>query len=93
MLEIESCFVLFSYPPSFRLQCTTKGTKALRLLGGDGKRGATKDQDPTLTAKESVLAKLASRNNFQRRLLLKNGEVNISRYPINFCFDMFNHQI
>ena len=35
--------------------------------------------------KDSVLAKLAARTNAQRRLLLKNGEVNISRYLINIC--------
>ncbi|CAF1475642.1 unnamed protein product, partial [Didymodactylos carnosus] len=54
-----------------RLQCTTKGTKALRLLGGkhDGKE-------------KSALQKFTSRGNLQRRLLLKNGEVNISRFNI-----------
>ncbi|CAF0880278.1 unnamed protein product [Didymodactylos carnosus] len=54
-----------------RLQCTTKGTKALRLLGGkhDGKE-------------KSEAQKLATRGNIQRRLLLKNGEVNISRFNI-----------
>jgi len=43
-----------------------------------------KNGDQTYNAKDSVLAKLAARGNSQRRLLLKNGEVNISRYLINF---------
>ena len=66
----------------FRLQCTTKGTKALRLLGDGGgvtnKCDTNGDQIPN--SKDSALAKLAARGNMQRRLLLKNGEVNISRY-------------
>jgi hypothetical protein len=45
-----------------------------------------KNNDQTLNGKDSVLAKLAARGNIQRRLLLKNGEVNISRYLINVFF-------
>jgi len=74
----------------FRLQYTTKGTKALRLLGDGGVTNkCDKNGDQTLSAKDSVLAKLAARANSQRRLLLKNGEVNISRYLINFSTLLF----
>ncbi|CAF1228860.1 unnamed protein product [Rotaria sp. Silwood1] len=66
-----------------RLQCTTKGTKALRLLG-DG--GVTKDgnqnQDQSFNTKDFILTKHNTRTHNQRRLLLKNGEVNISRFNI-----------
>lgn len=71
-------FLLFIFVN--RLQCTTKGTKALRLLGDGGM-----NKNPNIGfnqpngGKESALAKLAARANAQRRLLLKNGEVNISR--------------
>ena len=41
--------------------------------------------DSMFGIKDSVLAKLAARTTSQRRLLLKNGEVNISRYLINIC--------
>jgi hypothetical protein len=65
---------------SNRLQYTTKGTKALRLLGdGGGKHSNDAQQDQTFNAKESILTKTPTRGNPQRRLLLKNGEVNISR--------------
>ena len=65
---------------SDRLQYTTKGTKALRLLGdGSGKRNNQPPQDQGFNPKESVINKNAARGNTQRRLLLKNGEVNISR--------------
>jgi hypothetical protein len=47
-------------------------------------KNCDKNGDQTYNAKDSVLAKLAARGNSQRRLLLKNGEVNISRYLINF---------
>jgi hypothetical protein len=43
-----------------------------------------KNSDQLFNAKDSALAKLAARGHSQRRLLLKNGEVNISRYLINF---------
>ena len=63
-----------------RLQYTTKGTKALRLLGdGGGKRNSETRKDQKFNPKESVLTKATIRANNQRRLLLKNGEVNISR--------------
>ncbi|CAF3582751.1 unnamed protein product [Rotaria socialis] len=66
-----------------RLQYTTKGTKALRLLG-DGSRQKNRDaqQDQTYNPKESVLSKISPRGTSQRRLLLKNGDVNISRFNI-----------
>ncbi|CAF4720777.1 unnamed protein product, partial [Rotaria sp. Silwood1] len=66
-----------------RLQYTTKGTKALRLLG-DGSRKHNNDtqQDQTYNPKESVLSKITPRGSTQRRLLLKNGDVNISRFNI-----------
>ena len=74
----------FSYL-SDRLQYTTKGTKALRLLGdGGGKHNNDAQQDQTFNPKESVLIKNPTRGNPQRRLLLKNGEVNISRYVYNY---------
>jgi hypothetical protein len=46
-------------------------------------KNCDKNLDQTIHAKDSVLAKLAARGNNQRRLLLKNGEVNISRYLIS----------
>jgi hypothetical protein len=86
-----------------RLQCTTKGTKALRLLGDGGiKNNCEKNYNRILNNnenhnhvnKDSVLNKLATRGNLQRRLLLKNGEVNISRYATNelkaFLFFLFS---
>jgi len=70
----------------YRLQYTTKGTKALRLLGDRSvKTNCDKNSDQLFDTKDSALAKLAARGHSQRRLLLKNGEVNISRYLINFC--------
>ena len=48
------------------------------------KTNCDKNLDQTFNTKDSALAKLAARGNSQRRLLLKNGEVNISRYLINF---------
>lgn len=65
-----------------RLQYTTKGTKALRLLG-DGGRKHHHDTSQThkFNSKESFLNRMA-RSTTQRRLLLKNGEVNISRFNI-----------
>lgn len=64
-----------------RLQYTTKGTKALRLLGdGSGKRNDGQRHDQHFNPNESLLNKNAARGTSQRRLLLKNGEVNISRY-------------
>jgi len=69
----------------YRLQYTTKGTKALRLLGDRSvKTNCDKNSDQLFDTKDSALAKLAARGHSQRRLLLKNGEVNISRYLINF---------
>ncbi|CAF0777381.1 unnamed protein product [Adineta steineri] len=66
-----------------RLQYTTKGTKALRLLG-DGSRKHTDAtrENQKINANESVKTKHAINKNSQRRLLLKNGEVNISRFNI-----------
>jgi hypothetical protein len=73
---------------SNRLQYTTKGTKALRLLGDGGRKHSNgAQQDHKFNPKESFLHKNTTRGNTQRRLLLKNGEVNISRYIINFHFD------
>jgi hypothetical protein len=70
----------FFFSLSNRLQYTTKGTKALRLLGdGSGKRNNDTPQDQGFNPKESVMNKNTTRGNSQRRLLLKNGEVNISR--------------
>jgi hypothetical protein len=48
---------------------------------GDGSRKHNDDiqQDQAFNPKESMLNKTATRGNNQRRLLLKNGEVNISR--------------
>jgi hypothetical protein len=72
---------------SNRLQYTTKGTKALRLLGDGGhKNNNDTQQDQTLNPKESVLNKTTARGSTQRRLLLKNGEVNISRYIIKLLY-------
>lgn len=53
---------------------------------GDGGRKNHHDtpQDHKFNPKESVLHKATTRGNTQRRLLLKNGEVNISRYAMNF---------
>ncbi|CAF4364418.1 unnamed protein product [Rotaria sp. Silwood2] len=66
-----------------RLQYTTKGTKALRLLGDGGRKNNNDtQQDQTFNPKESVLSKIAPRGSAQRRLLLKNGDVNISRFNI-----------
>lgn len=65
---------------SNRLQYTTKGTKALRLLGdGSRKHHQNAQQDQHFHPKESLLNKNHARGTTQRRLLLKNGEVNISR--------------
>jgi hypothetical protein len=73
---------------SNRLQYTTKGTKALRLLGDGGRKNSNgTHQDHKFNPKESFLHKNTARGNAQRRLLLKNGEVNISRYIINYHFD------
>ncbi|CAF1204987.1 unnamed protein product [Adineta steineri] len=66
-----------------RLQCTTKGTKALRLLGDGGvANNCDKKSNHAFYTKDSILSKVAARGNSQRRLLLKNGEVNISRFNI-----------
>jgi hypothetical protein len=82
--------IIYFFCLFFRLQYTTKGTKALRLLGGDGvKNNCDNNGDQTFNVKDAVLAKLAARGNSQRRLLLKNGEVNISRYLINFSILLF----
>ena len=65
---------------SNRLQYTTKGTKALRLLGDGGrKHQQNAQQNQKFHPKESLLNKNSTRGSTQRRLLLKNGEVNISR--------------
>ena len=65
---------------SHRLQYTTKGTKALRLLGdGSRKHQQETEQNKQFHPKESLLNKASTRTSTQRRLLLKNGEVNISR--------------
>ncbi|CAF3102687.1 unnamed protein product [Rotaria socialis] len=64
-----------------RLQCTTKGTKALRLLG-DGSVSNDCNKNPDQSAKDFIHNKSTNRTNHQRRLLLKNGEVNISRFNI-----------
>lgn len=66
-----------------RLQCTTKGTKAFRLLGdGSVTHNCDKTFDRKHHPKDATINKLATRGNTQRRLLLKNGEVNISRFNI-----------
>jgi len=53
---------------------------------GDGSRkhDDNTQQDQTFKPNESVRNKHPARGNTQRRLLLKNGEVNISRYIITF---------
>lgn len=84
-IESFSTFFLLYFLSFYRLQYTTKGTKALRLLGDRSvKTHCDKNSDQLFNAKDSALAKLAARGHSQRRLLLKNGEVNISRYLINF---------
>ncbi|UJR14744.1 hypothetical protein I4U23_001735 [Adineta vaga] len=66
-----------------RLQYTTKGTKALRLLGDGGrKHNDDSRQDQTYNPNDSFRAKNVKSGSNQRRLLLKNGEVNISRFNI-----------
>ncbi|CAF1078556.1 unnamed protein product [Rotaria sordida] len=66
-----------------RLQCTTKGTKALRLLGDDGvTNDCNQNKDQAYHTKDFILNKNTARTPNQRRLLLKNGEVNISRFNI-----------
>ncbi len=83
-ITIISFFFSFLFL-SLRLQYTTKGTKALRLLGdGSRKHDDNTQQDQTFKPNESVRNKHPARGNTQRRLLLKNGEVNISRYIITF---------
>jgi len=42
-------------------------------------RNCDKSFDQSKHPKDSTISKLAARGNTQRRLLLKNGEVNISR--------------
>ena len=56
------------------------------------KNNCDKNSDQTFNPKDATLAKLAARANSQRRLLLKNGEVNISRYLINFCSALFTQE-
>ncbi|CAF0819082.1 unnamed protein product [Adineta ricciae] len=66
-----------------KLQYTTKGTKALRLLGDGGrKHGNDARQGQANNLNDSIRARTVTRGNTQRRLLLKNGEVNISRFNI-----------
>ena len=50
---------------------------------GGRKHNREPQQDQTFYLQESALSKAAVRGNLQRRLLLKNGEDNISRYIIN----------
>ncbi len=67
---------------------------------GDGGRKHNNDtqQDQQFNPNESFMIKTPTRGNPQRRLLLKNGEVNISRYIINYHLgqtfprkDLMNH--
>lgn len=53
------------------------------------KNNCDKNTDQIFNPKESILTKLGTRGNTQRRLLLKNGEVNISRYLMKFFTLLF----